>query len=338
MVSVKKTLSKVFHKLSGFSIEHCGLLVIELTSDCNCACPVCAPAHVRNQIKRGYMSREIFDKIVVEAGDLNPRQVCLYARGESLLHKGAVDMTRVLSDAGFYTELVTNGELINPEISKDLYDAGLSKLVISYPGISSKNYRMARGKNEPQGLADNIVKSIEQWSCGDREVSLRSLIFHKTKSEIDDWVINLVDDRLPDFLDKWLSVEGLSSVEIHGYMPWPRFYDETYLSHLTTYRRRCEHALNAMVVYWNGDVTPCSYDVHSELCIGSINNETLSSLYNNSKMRQFRKRMYSHKISKLDDVCRNCLIPRYPVPLKLYTPDRKEESIREIREIIAQRG
>lgn len=338
MNSPKTLLSKALQKYCGYSIGRCALLVIELTSDCNCACPICAPAHVRNQIQRGYMSRDSFIQIAGEARKLKPKQVCVYARGESLLHKDAVSMIRVLSDCGLYTELVTNGELINPAISKDLYDAGLSKLVISYPGISDENYRMARGKKEPSGLSETIVASINQWQSGNREVSLRSLVFHKTKSEIDDWVINLVDDRLPDFLYKWLSVEGLSSVEVHGYMPWPRFYDETLLSHLTTYRRRCEHALNAMVVYWNGDVSPCSYDVHSELCVGSIDNKSLASLYNNRKMRLFRKKMYALDPQKMDDVCRHCLIPRYPIPLKVYTPNKRDESIRELKEIIAQRG
>jgi len=333
----KKLFSKAMQKYLGYSVDPCSLLVIELTSDCNCACPICAPAHVRKQIQRGYMSRDIFDKIVRQACKLKPKRVCVYARGESLLHKDAVSMIRVLTENGLNTELVTNGELITPSISKELYEAGLSKLVISYPGITDNNYRMARGKKEPSGLSENIVASINQWRSGNREVSLRSLVFHKTKSEIDDWVINLVHDRLPDFLNKWLSVEGMSSVEVHGYMPWPKFYDESLLSHLTTYRRRCEHALNAMVVYWNGDVSPCSYDVHSELSIGSIGNKPLTDLYNNRKMRLFRKKMYAHDPLKLDEVCRHCLIPRYPIPLKVYTPDKREESIRELKEIIAQR-
>jgi len=280
---------------------------------------------------------EVFDKIVRQACKLKPKRVCLYARGESLLHKDAVRMIRVLSENGLYTELVTNGELITPSISRDLYEAGLSRLVISYPGISDKNYRMARGKKESSGLSENIIASINQWRSGNREVFLRSLVFHKIKSGIDDWSSNLVDDSLPDFLNKWLSVEGLTSVEIHGYMPWPRFYDESLLSRLTTYRRRCEHALNAMVVYWNGEVSPCSYDVHSELCIGFIGNKPLSSLYNNRKMRLFRKKMYAHDPLKMDDVCRHCLIPRYPITLKLYTPDKREESIQELKKIIAQR-
>lgn len=330
MPRIKAFIKRQIIRLTGYNISRLRVAVIEPTNTCSCVCPICGAAQA-DGIKKGFMEWKTFVAAADQIVSMRPRQVCLYNRGESMLHERIYEMTEYLSSRGLFTELVTNGEYINPESSMKLLNSGLNRLVISYPGITAENYLLCRGKELKDEMADNIEKSISVWSGSGKEVFLRSLVINRAKSDYKDWAINLVHPELPDFLRRWISVKGLSMIEVHGYMPWAEHYDEKLLSHLTTFRKRCSNFFDSLVVFWDGTVTPCSYDVRGELSCGMMSDGSLGSMYNSAEIKKFRKSFYT---GKLNSLCANCLIPRYPVPLKTFLPEKSEADIAELEKII----
>lgn len=330
---LKEILRRMIVKYTGYQISPLNMLVIEPTNHCTCSCPICGAAQESGQnVQKGFMEWETFLFIAEEAASIKPRQVCIYNRGESLLYDRIFEMIHVLSKNGLFTELVTNGELMTPDISLSLLQSGLNKLVISYPGITQENYYKCRNKILNIQMEENIKKSISVWKNSGRTVSIRSLLIHNSKTVKKNRTQSLVHKELPKFMRNWLSSDGLSMLEIHGYMPWPGHFDKELLSHLTANRKRCDLTLDSLTVFWNGVTTPCSYDIEGVLSAGEFPKSGLRDIYNNRAMRSFRRQIY--KNSNIPSLCRNCLIPKYPVPLKVYYPENADEQIKEVERMI----
>lgn len=304
-------------RLVGYQKRPLQMLVIDITNRCNLKCPVCGAAHCLSNSSRGDMPWEMFLKIVDEAEKLKPKYICLYAHGEPLLHDRLLDMVTVLSERGLFSEIVTNAEILTTEYSLKLIAAGLSRLIISYPGISDLNYSISRGTNIPGGLEERIIDAVKVWAGTGRQVILRCLAVE--------------DKRVPrkeiiGFEKKWRAVDGIFDIEIHGYLPWPRHYREDLMKRITAWRRRCEVGFDTLCVLRNGIITPCSYDVLGELALGTFPETSLTEAYNGRLLRRIRRAWYRKKLT-WPEICAACLIPRCAMPQKkTVLPDKNMET------------
>ena len=86
-------------------------IVIELTNACNLVCPMCPRRYMHH--KKGYMQKELWDKLIEEIHRLSPQSVILpFWRGESLLHPAFADMLTFALDKGQKVHFSTNGTLM----------------------------------------------------------------------------------------------------------------------------------------------------------------------------------------------------------------------------------
>lgn len=164
-------------------------LYIEPTNCCNLTCRTC----VRNIWGEapGYMSQATFDRILafVASGSeilegaggprpsvapdrgladrlseartararasVAPLTVFFGGYGEPLAHPGIVDMVAGAKAAGALVELITNGTLLTPELSRQLIAARLDRLWVSLDGARPESYADVRlGAELPQVLAN----------------------------------------------------------------------------------------------------------------------------------------------------------------------------------------
>jgi radical SAM protein with 4Fe4S-binding SPASM domain len=295
-------LSRAVTWTSGQQLLRPKYLVIESTNHCQLACEVCGATSARCSRTRGIMDWELFQDLVDQAVLLRPDRVCLHAFGEPLLHPRIVDMVALLARRGLRAELVTNGELLTPELARGLRQAGLFELGISHPNITPVNYQICRGKPAPPGIDDQIAKAVSEWEGQERQVSIRCLVLKK-----------LLSKGAPEsavFLDRWLSTPGVGIVALHGYLPWPRHVCPELIDFLLAKPRRCPVCMQTLTVLWDGTVTPCSYDVNAEVGVGSFPADNLVKLYNSAQLRVLRKSWMRR--NSVPAICRNCLIPRCP--------------------------
>lgn len=251
------------------------------------------------------MTWDLFTRIVEQTAAVGPEFVFLYAQGESLMHKRIVDMVRELSQNSLDTEIVTNGDLLNPDLVKALYDAGLTNLTVSYPGATPENYECCRGNAYSSEDEKRLFEALESWEGEKRCLTIRSLVVPK--------LLYHRLDSLADFLRRCFAVRAVNRVDLHGYLPWPRHFCVELMPKIFEKHWRCELGMENLTVFWDGTVTPCSYDVNGELAIGHVDKNSLSELYNCKGLRKLRKRWYDDS-RNWPALCKTCMISRCDSP------------------------
>ena len=105
---------------------------LSLIDVCNRSCSFCPksdPKIAPDTYQK--MGRSLIDKLTAELKKIKYRgSIALCGYGEPLLHKDILYITRKLSETAS-VEIVTNGDALNPDRLKKLYDAGLTTLLIS---------------------------------------------------------------------------------------------------------------------------------------------------------------------------------------------------------------
>jgi MoaA/NifB/PqqE/SkfB family radical SAM enzyme len=252
------------------------------------------------------MEWDLFQHLADQAVLLRPERVCLHAFGEPLLHPRIVDMVEFLSRRGLAAELVTNGELLTPELARLLRQAGLCELGISHPNVTPENYQLCRGKPPPPDIDSRIAKAVAEWEGHNRLVSIRCLTIRKLQSK--------GKREINDFLDHWLTTPGVGVVAFHGYLPWPKHVCPELLDFMLAKPRRCQVGMRSLSVLWDGVITPCSYDVDAEVALGRAPKDLLAGIYNGESLRALRKHWMRKESRCLPALCRHCLVPRCPTP------------------------
>jgi hypothetical protein len=68
-------------------------------------------------------------------------------------------------------------------------------------------------------------------------------------------------------------------------------------------------------------MSPCSFDIHGELVLGTFPEVSLRSFYNSKKLREFRRQTMRRSTSR-SSVCKKCLVNRVPAVLaQVYSND-----------------
>ena len=67
----------------------------------------------------------------------------------------------------------------------------------------------------------------------------------------------------------------------------------------------CTFPYYALVVNWNGLVTPCPQDYYQDIVLGDVNKQSLKEIWNGAAMKELRRRM-KEKNSELMIPCSAC--------------------------------
>ncbi|MFA5054696.1 MAG: radical SAM protein [Dehalococcoidia bacterium] len=131
-------------------------LYIEPTNQCNLDCRTC----MRNVWEEplGMMSDAVFDGIVAGLKEFSPLPTVFFGGfGEPLFHPRIVEMVRRVKELGCRVELITNGTMLTPELSKELVQAGIDLLWVSLDGATPDSYEDVRLGAELPNVIDNIA-------------------------------------------------------------------------------------------------------------------------------------------------------------------------------------
>lgn len=127
-------------------------LYIEPTNQCNLDCRTC----IRNAWKEplGMMTDDVFSHIVQGLRTFSPPPIVFFGGwGEPLFHPKIVEMVAQAKRLGSRVELITNGTLLAPEVTRGLIEAGLDVLWVSLDGATPETYADVRlGAALPQIL------------------------------------------------------------------------------------------------------------------------------------------------------------------------------------------
>jgi len=249
------------------------------------------------KFKRGFMEFPLFQKIIDEAKEF-VYDVNLHHSGESLLHPEIIEMIRYTKNAGIYTRLHTNATLLNEKKAKGMLDAGLDFLSISFDGHDKESYEdIRRGANFEKTLG-NILNFLRLKKAQGKQRPFTVLEGIDLSGEPED------SERRQTFKKQFDDLP-LDKFAIKAPHNWGGTYDvEGNPLHPEKYCA-CTFPWYALVVFWNGNVSPCPQDFFNDLRLGNLNESSFREIWHGKPLVNIREKMKQKKYHDLHP-CATC--------------------------------
>jgi tungsten cofactor oxidoreducase radical SAM maturase len=309
-------------------------LYIEPTTRCNLHCRTC----IRNAWgeSEALMSMTTFHRLLEGLDDLPELNRAVFTGfGEPLAHPDILEMIKALRDRNRSVTLGSNGLLLDEKAVRELIKLGVDRLVISVDGVKPETYANVRGAMLSQVL--NNIRTLNQVKSemnslipqlGIEFVALKSNVAElaglaRLASRLNAARV-LVSNVLP-------YSEEMRREILYGYEPRPPLGAGSWLVKADAWliwgyldlprmhwgaERRCRFINDrAMVVGWDGGVSPCYALLHSypyfavdgrkkEVCryvLGDVNTLPLKEIWMSEEYVRFRSEVRGYHFPSCPD-------------------------------------
>ena len=304
-------------------------LWVEITSTCNLRCIMC-PQSDPSSIERGFMDFGLFKKVIDELKS-SVYDVNLHHRGESLLHPQLPQMIDYARKAGFYTRLHTNGTILDEKKAKAIINTELDFLSFSFDGFTAETYEKIR----PPANFETTINNISNFLKLKRKLGkvkpftvfetmelneVKTDDYEKAKETLRAKLYSL---HLNKFVVK-LPHNWAGSYEVHPVRSKLPQADAPLVAKISNRAKfsACTFPWFAMVILWNGDISPCPQDFFGHLKMGNLKHLSIANIWNNNAYITIRRAMKNKAVVDLDP-CRACDMLRRPTFLHVPTPNLK---------------
>lgn len=257
-------------------------LEIELVSDCNLKCTYC-PRHLVNELT-GYMTLDLFKKIIDEATAHPETTLVLHRRGESMLHPEFNDMLNYVSGKFKEVQMATNATVLRPEKYQSIID-GLDFLSFSLDTPERFNITRLPAKYEK---VEAKILDFLNFNQGRVRTQASMVKTSETTDEMCQEFIAIWTDRV----DRVRIYEEHSTDGNFGSLVNPR-----------SERKPCMMPIYEMLIYDNGIVARCNHDWDSD-GMGDVTKNTLQEIWHSDKYKNLRWQHLEQKLT--DPVCSTC--------------------------------
>ena len=130
-------------------------IYVEVTTNCNYTCITCI-RHSWSDAD-GHLPWTLFAKMLQDMKALPELQEVHFGGfGEPLTHPMILDMIRACHQAGYRTEMITNGSLLTEDMARSLIQAGLDWIFVSLDGSDDHSFAEIRPGASYREVTDNI--------------------------------------------------------------------------------------------------------------------------------------------------------------------------------------
>ncbi len=176
---------------------------LEITSACNADCGFCPREHLPN--RKGYMPLEVVEELARQLRDNRVfKQVVLCGIGESTLHPDLDRIVELLSGAGTYVGMTTNGSFMSPERFATLVDKGMRSFNFSLNAASAQTHSQVMRLKGYDGIVENLRSILEL-----KQASYPDVLVH-----VSFVVCTLNEHEVLDFVAEW-EPRGVTQVWLH---------------------------------------------------------------------------------------------------------------------------
>ncbi len=274
---------------------------IETSGLCNLRCVMCPHGQPQYMYhKRGYMTMEIFQRVVDEAKSFI-NEADLFGGGEPLLNPHIFDMIAYAKAAGIHTRIHTNATLLTREKAQALLDSGLDFLSLSFEGYTKEIYEQTRVNAIYEVTIENIRNFLNMKSGGGykKPYTVLQVLRPAPEDQTEEMKAGLINMRR-----EFASYAGLDEfrvVQVHNYG------GKVLCARRGTKARYapCTFLWYAVFVLWDGTIVPCCVDWWGEYTLGNIRDTSLEQVWNGEKMRYLRATLANGRY-QLIPLCREC--------------------------------
>lgn len=334
-----------------------GRVYVEPTNGCNLSCRTCVRNSWREPVGSMSMEiyRRLVDGL---RSVPSLRAVSFWGFGEPLLHPHIVEMVALAKELGARTQLITNGLLLSQKLSEGLVAAGLDSLVVSIDGASPEIHAEVRSGADLRVVQRNLetLNAVRRTTPEENpEVGLEFVAMRRNVSELPQ-LRRLAFQMGASFIvvtNVLPYTEELKDEVLYGAMAGTSYPSlrssgnpEIFLPRMDLRREVVESAggllrytsasgipagrweaaggycrfvgEGAMVVGWDGEVSPCIALMHSYPCyvmgrqkvirrytLGNVGREEAAHLWEKGEYVSFRDRVQSFEFSPCSD-CGGC--------------------------------
>jgi radical SAM protein with 4Fe4S-binding SPASM domain len=270
------------------------ILQIEPTNLCNLKCPLCPAGLGTMNRPRGFMTMEVFRRILDELGDTMMLAV-LYGWGEPFLNKDLPAMIRACTDRGIRTFTSTNGQVLQtPDKALAVVDSGLSALVFAVDGSDEEMYQAYR-KSGSLEKAKRCVSLIEEAKAnrGSRlpYTNLRVVVTKDNQDALPELEQLACSLGVNMFSYKTLGCL-VNDQQYSGYEP-----DDGSLRRFKEpgHPPMCPYVFRQPTVFWDGSVVGCEFDYELERPWGRVSEQSFREIWNGEAARATRRAFRRNK-------------------------------------------
>ena len=237
-------------------------------------------------------------------------------------------------------EVLTNGFFLNDNVIPVMLDNGVG-VDISLDELDKKTFEDVK-KMSFDVVRRNIVTFLELNSQAAHPVpvniriktmktveeTMRQELFKIITSHDCSVVLNSIDDNI---ISNWAGKLDKESFLQEYEIPKTSKTQFTHKRFNQTNIAPCTQLWKWMVVYWDGSVVLCCADMFSQTIVGDLKSDSISEIWNGSKMKNFRNQMVGRKRFEVP-LCQDCDIHLSWHNLKEYY--NKDGNFREDRKFI----
>lgn len=266
-------------------------VAIEMTNHCNLNCIMCG--HDKQTRKKGYMSSELYRRIIDEVVIENPNtRIWLDFYGEPLLLGYKlyyfIDYAKKKGCTNVATN--TNGTLMKKEYADMLLDSDIDYISIDCDGFSKEVYESIRVGADRDVFFDNITYLLEEKKRRNKKViiDVKAIEMEKNKHEISQIM------KYWSELGAWTAYRRMSDWVGHS------MNEED-----NEGRIACGHAIGTCAISWDGIIAGCAWDGDCETKCGNVNEESIASIWQRRNETIVKKHL-NHCWSELSESCQHC--------------------------------
>lgn len=270
-------------------------LWVESASACNLRCIMC-PNKDMPAAGKGLMTLDLFRKIIDEAREFTS-DLYLHHRGEPFLNPALFDMIAYAREAGMKTRFHTNGTLMDETRARKLLAAQPDLVSFSVDGFEKRTYEQVRVGATFEKTLDNIfglLRLRREANARKPYVVIEKILFKNLNGPADPAQVAGLTRRFEEAgADEVIEKEEYIWAEESAPEP------DRPAGHMV-----CTFPWYAMVICWDGTVTPCPQDFHANMRLGNVATQSLREIWNGPAYQDLRRRL-SSDVGSLP-LCRKC--------------------------------
>lgn len=270
-------------------------LGIEITNHCNLACIMCPRGIMQREV--GFMSGDLFRKIIDEAAQIGVEKITLHGLGEPLLHSELFDFIKYCKDAGIpFVLFSTNCSFLDEEKAYKVLNSGLDEIVLSLDGVTPETYEAVRRKGDFHKVVNNITRFLEirkELQSVQPKVTLQMIKLYETLDEIEEyrklWIDKVDELNIKNFDTFAGQMNNGPVIE----------YDKEHPARL------CKTFVRNMLILQDGRVSLCTRDTNGVMIMGNLEKDTIKNIWNNNRFNAVRCKQRAGEYDNLP-LCKGC--------------------------------
>jgi radical SAM protein with 4Fe4S-binding SPASM domain len=272
-------------------------LDIETTNICNLSCPMCPRTVLLAQESfsdLSSISKNEYKDIIDEGVKYGLKSIKLNYLGEPLSHKDLVWQIQYAKDKGVVDVMMnTNASLLTKKMSKNILNAGIDSVFVSFDAIDPEDYESQRVGTSIGLVIDNVYEFVKQRKKIRPSCQIRlSMVMYKD----------------PKWLRQFEAIQVMweKHVDAIGYGYYTDREENKIYPKVEGFH--CAQPFQRMFLKVNGNVTICCVDDKDEVVVGNWKKESLHNIWSGEKYKKIRN-MHANGQYYDMKMCQKCYLP-----------------------------